>query len=104
MRDLEVSPGTSHSHLSDVQEPESIPPLLNWRFCGELCPERLLELVLSYMEKSQLQQLSISVFQLYIGLYPEREILKVIDEVLESARGTCHVLSICPASSSHGIA
>lgn len=95
MRDLEVSPGTSHHHLSDVEEPESVPPQLNWRFCGELCPERLLELVLSFMEKSQPQRLSISAMQLYIGLYPEREILKVIDEILESARGTCHVLSIC---------
>ena len=95
MRDLEVSPGTSHCHLSDVEEPDSVPPQLNWRYCGELCPERLLELIFSYMEKGQPQRLSISAFQLFVGLHPEREIIKVIDEALEAAKGTAHIISIC---------
>ncbi len=95
MKDIPVSPGTVHSHLSDVDQPDEIPENLTWRVCQELCPERLLELVMTFVERSEPQRLSISAFQLYVGLYPVNEIKEKIDQVLEVARGTQHIISVC---------
>ena len=95
VKDLSVSPGTVHSHFADVDQPEDIPENLRWRVCSELCPERLIELIMSYMERKEPQRISVTAFQLYLGIYPEREIKGAIDEVLGAARGTQHVISIC---------
>ena len=95
MRDLQISPGTSHVHLSDIESPDCVPDQLNWRCCAELCPERLLELVMSLMEKKEPQRLSMTAHQLFLGLYPVRDIKKSIDDVLEAAKGTHHVISVC---------
>ena len=95
VKDLKTTEGTRHCHLSDQEEPDAIPPQLAWRCCAELTPEMLVELVHTFMEKPEPQRISVGALQVFVGLYKEEEILKCVDSLLEAARGTVHVVSLC---------
>ena len=94
-REVKLAEGTQHHILADIDVPDVWPEAIRWRNCQDLDLEKLMEVVLSILERSDPQRLSLPCLLQYVCTEPATKVCQFIDDLVSHVTGTPHQVS-CP--------
>ena len=91
---VQLESESEHVLFSELEKNLICPEEVDWRVLEHQDIELFVEEVLALLERKLPQRITLPAFQAFVGVVPVQEVINAMDGLLESVRGSRHLISI----------